>query len=121
MAFDFAEMQATADDLIGEFGMPGAIRRSTTTGGGPYDPDGGTITVTDHPCMLVVDEYGLRERESSLIEANDRKVLVAVGGLTVEPQEEDQIVIGGAVFEIVSVKPIAPAGVVVLYEIQARS
>ncbi|WP_146617680.1 hypothetical protein [Rhodoplanes serenus] len=117
-AFDYARSRATADRLIARFGQSGAIRRAGAPSGDPWNPTAGEST--DHPCALVVLAYDTREIDGTLIRSSDRKVLVAAGGLAVEPTAADRIVIGGTALEIVRVAPLAPGGTVVLYEIQAR-
>lgn len=119
MSFDYGKSQRTAQGLIAKFGQAGIIRRTVTTGN-PWEPGGGS-TVTDHACTLVSLDYSLRERESTLIEATDRKVLVSTAGLSVEPTPADQVVIGDQVMAIINVMPLRPASTVLMYEMQARA
>ncbi len=124
-SFDYAKSVATADRLIRKFGQTGAIRR-TVMGGDPWDPE---PVETDYPCILVVVEYTLRERESSLIEMNDKRVLISVEGLNLpalpdEPKSEnvvtvaDKVVVDGAAHEIKRVDPLKPGPVVVMFNCQ---
>ena len=117
-AFDYTRSRATADRLIARFGQAGAVRRSGAPSGDPWNPVPGSPT--DHPCTLVDLDYTAREIDGTLIRATDRKVLVAAGGLAVEPSVADRIVIAGTALEIVRVSPLAPGGTIVMYEIQAR-
>lgn len=98
--------------------MSAAIRRTVVTGGYPWDPGSGIDTVTDHACTLVVTEYSLHERASTMIGATDRKVLVAAEGLKITPTAADLLVIGETAYEIKRLDPLAPAGVVVMYQAQ---
>lgn len=128
MAFDYARSRATAARLIARFGQAGSIRRTIVAGGNPADPSSGSETVTEAACTLVVTDYSLRERESTLIGASDKRVLVAVpvvlpaypddNASEDRPTPRDRIVIGSAVHEIVRVDPLSPAGLVVLWECQ---
>lgn len=120
MQFDYSRPRATADRLIAKFGQVGAIRRTVTTGGDPWNPGSGTTETTNYPATLVMLDYEAREVDGSLIRATDKKVLVSAD-VSVEPAESDQLVVGGTALEIVSVKPLSPAGTVVLYEVQARA
>lgn len=115
MAYNYASSQATADRLIAHFGQAGVIRRTTSTGDA-WNP---TQTSTDYDCTLVVLDYSTTEKNGTLIQAKDRKVLIATDGLTIEPTDADKLVIGSAVYSIVSVKPLSPAETVILYEVQA--
>lgn len=114
VSFNYAKSAATADRLIKKFGQTGAIRRTTTTGD-PWDP---VVTETDYACTLVVTEYTLRERESSLIGTTDKRVLISTKDLSIEPTEQDRVVVGGIAHEIVRVDPLNPGGTVVMWEAQ---
>jgi hypothetical protein len=116
--FDYARPRATADRLIKRYGMAGKLIRAKERD--PYDPNPAE-GFDEYPCRVVVTEFSLRDRESSLIEANDRKLLIAAEGLAVEPKGEDRIEVGGASFEIVAVMPLKPADTAILYTVQARS
>lgn len=126
--FNYAKSQATAARLIKKFGQTGAIRRTTMTGGDPWNP---TPETNDYPCTLVVTEYTLKERESSLVEQNDRKVLISTEGVSIPalpdnpasadaPTVADRLVIGGNVLSIIHVEPLNPGGTVVMWTAQAR-
>lgn len=118
-AFDYLATRADADELIAEFGQAGAIRRvGATSTVNPWDPEASASV--DHPCLLVDLEYSAGEANGTLIRQTDRKILMSVSTLTIEPTEADQVVVGGHAMEIVNVSPLAPGGVVILYEIQAR-
>jgi hypothetical protein len=116
MAFDYAEMVAVAEELIAEFGMPGAIRRQTNSGPA-YDP---SIIETDYPCMLAVLEYEDSKVDGTLIRRTDKMIYLSTAGLSITPVESDKVLADRA-FSIISLKPLSPAGVVVFWEIQARS
>lgn len=124
--FNYAKSQATAARLIRKFGQAGAIRRTTMTGGDLWNP---TPETNDYPCILVVTEYTLGERESSLIGTSDKKVLISTEGVSVPayadapdsenaPTERDQIVIKGRVHEVVRVDPLEPGSTVVMWTLQ---
>lgn len=124
-AFDYGRARRTAERLIAKFGQPGAIRRGTDTSGGDStndltpDPRAPTAPI-DYACTLVVLDYSEQERASSLIEQTDRKVLISTKGLTIKPTNDDALVIGADVLQIVSVMPLAPGPVTVLWKAQAR-
>lgn len=117
-AFDYARAKATADRLLARFGQEGSIKRPTTTGP-DYDPVPGTPET--YPATFAVMDYATNQIDGSRILANDRRVIMAKGGLTIEPLPSDRLVQADASeYAIVSVKPMSPAGAVVYYEIQAR-
>ena len=113
-AFDYSRAKATAERLIARYGKAGAIRR-TASSGDAWNP---TQTDTDHDCTLVVLDYSLRERESTLIGATDRRVLISTDGLTITPTNADKLVIGSTVHEIVRIMPLEPGPTIVLWEAQ---
>ena len=117
MAFDYAGMRDSADELLDEFGQAAAIRRITNGGSDAYAP---TQTTADTAIVCVVTEYANREKDGTRIQAKDRKVLVKAGSLAITPTPSDKFVLGGVVYDIVDVCPLEPGGVVMLYELQVR-
>ena len=115
--FDYAEMRDVAEELIAEFGMSGAIRRSTQSGPS-YDP---VVTDTDYACQLVVMNYEDREVDGSLILSTDKKLYISTAGLPITLERSDKIVADGVAYSIEKLKPLSPAGIVVFYEIQGRA
>lgn len=115
-AFDYARSKATADRLIARFGQSATLRRQTNTGTS-YQP---TITTTDYACTIVVLDYDLREIDGARVLATDKKVLLAKGSLAIEPTTADKLLIGGVAHSLIDVRPLSPAGTVVLYQLQAR-
>lgn len=112
--FDYIRTQTTASRLIARFGTTGAIRRAASSGDA-WNP---TQTETDYACSLCVTDYTLRERESALIAATDRKVLISTAGLTIEPTAADQVVIDGTPHEVKRIDPLKPADTVVMWVAQ---
>jgi hypothetical protein len=110
MRNDYAEDRSDADELIDEFGQDGLLRRRVTTEGDPVD----------HPAVFVVLDYEDREVDGARILATDKRVLIAAGGLAVEPKPSDRLIIGGTSHAIIQVKPFSPAGIVVFWEAQTR-
>lgn len=117
-AFDYLESRADAEELLAEFGQTGAIRRQAASGPA-HDP---VLTPTDYPATLVVDPDGWQQSETTgtLIQMSDAKVYVSTAGLSIEPTVADQIVMGGAPLDVVAVKPLSPAGTLVMWTIAAR-
>jgi len=101
---DYLADQADADELIEEFGQAAILTRGAT----------------DHPATVVVLDYANREVDGTRIQATDKRVLVAAGGLEITPKPSDRLKIDGTGHAIVQVKPFAPAGIVVFFEVQAR-
>ena len=115
---DYIEDRSDADELIAEFGQDGVLRRRVTTGP-TYDPTEGASV--DHAVIFVVLGFSNYEVDGTRILATDKKVYLAAGSLSVEPRLDDLLVIGGVVHRIIQVKPLAPSGTVVLWELQVRA
>lgn len=117
MRNDYAEDRADADELIDEFGQDGVLRQATSTGPN-YDPTPGAPD--DHPVVFVVLDYANREIDGTRVLATDKKVYLAAGGLTITPGLDDELLVDGNRHAIIQVKPLAPAGTVVFWELQVR-
>lgn len=116
--FDYIRTRAVADGLIEKFGMKASLRR-----------DG-----VDRDCWVVLPEYMTTEKASQMANPTDRQVFIsaALGDVSTTPpdNEKDQLVtyvqpLGTVVDEILPftgapVKPIRPAGVIVLYQATVR-
>lgn len=75
---------------------------------------------TQYTVTVMIDRYSLREQAANLVEQGDKKVLMGSDTLTIEPTTDDWLVIDGVEYSIESIESLEPAGVSVLYEIQAR-
>ncbi|MFA7308192.1 MAG: hypothetical protein WC026_16140 [Hyphomicrobium sp.] len=116
-AFNYARPRATAERLINRYGQTATLRRAST-GGTPFDP---IITTQDYACTLAVMNYSDAAIDGTRILSTDKLVYLSTAGLTVTPNETDLLIIGGEAHTIVSVKPLSPAGTVVMFELQARA
>lgn len=113
---DYTRATKTANRMIKDAGKPAALRVMGASDG--WDPSSGSST--DHPCTVVELEYSVYERQSTLIEVNDKKVMLAVEGLTVMPSAEHQLVMNGDVYSIIRANPFQPGPVTIFYELQVR-
>ena len=87
--------------------------------GGPTTPwgeDEPTETLT--PLVIVTDTYSQGLVDGTLIMAGDRRVMVEAG--PVAPSTAHKLRIGGEDYAIVAVRPLAPGGVALMYEVQVR-
>ena len=119
--FDYAKTAATADRLIKRFGT-GATLRRTLNDGAAYDPATGTVTVptvVDTVCSAVVIDYDQKMIDGTLIRNGDKRVYMSVVGVAL-PLAADLFVWQGVTYSVMAVKPLAPSGVNVFYELQAR-
>ncbi|WP_063582859.1 hypothetical protein [Achromobacter ruhlandii] len=126
--FDYADMAATAQALLEEFGGPVTVRQVMT---GEYDPDLGQApnTTVDHDGIGALFDYtaqaaGVANMAGSVIETGDKQLYLApelaTGGAMPEPKPTDLVLALGVTWRVVTVKTLAPAGLVLLYELQLR-
>lgn len=119
MAFDYAKPAATAQRLLERFGSALMLTRSTPAA---YNPATGTATSTsaDHAGFGVRLDYEQREIDGTNIRRGDARIYVAPD-LAVTPQTGDSITMGADVWQVVASRPLAPAGVVVIHDVQVRA
>jgi len=116
----YGELAQAAVDLLNELGQ--LVLLSRPGAGAGYDPDTGFV---DEEAVVVWSangvefEYNQREVDGSLIQSGDRRVLIAPN-LGTMPQSGDVVTLGAYRLEVVESRPLQPAGVVVLHEVQAR-
>lgn len=118
MSFDYAELAATALELLTEFGGD-VTRRSYTAG--TYDPATGltTPTTADTTRQGALFDFGAGKtlERGTLIQGGDKRLLVDA---TATVAQQDHFIVGGKEYVIISVGEISPAGTVVLYDIHLR-
>lgn len=115
-AFNYAATAATASRLLARFGAACTLKRVSGTA---YDPATGTNvpTYTDVPTTAAVFAYDQKYIDGTLIRQGDHLAYCAPA---VAPTQGDRLVWNGATLEVVAVKPVSPAGVPVLFEVQLR-
>lgn len=100
--------KAIGNGLKGLF-YDATLTRTTVTGGDPYDPGSGTTTTETFACQAFEDTYSTFERQNTLIQAGDVKVVVLATTLATTPTTADKITTRGVTRSIVSVER-DPAG-----------
>lgn len=124
MAEDWNAIAAEVDAALKSVGSTDAgftavLTQTSVAGGDAWDPGSGTETTVNTDVTIVVSEYALSEIDGTTIQAGDRKVLMtATAG--VEPRPSDVLTISGKAYTVINAMPLAPAGIVVMYEVQAR-
>lgn len=118
MTFDYAETAATASELLAEFGAMVTLTRITP---GVYDPATGTVpnSETSYTAKGVKLDYEQRFIDGSNILQGDQRIYL--DPLIAEtPKTGDKLTIGAEVFSVIASRPLAPAGIVVLHDVQIR-
>lgn len=115
-AFDYGRMVLLAQRLLRRFGQNGQLILLTPGSGPKHDP--GPPTEVAHPVFFAVLEYDRGEVDGTRILSTHQKVLMEPGSVVPVPGsrlvEKD-----GSVLVVIDADPLAPAGTVVLWEIQA--
>ena len=65
----------------------------------PVDP-----TTTEYPCKGMVDTYSDYAVANSLVDAQDRKILILASSLSITPTNGDKVTIRGATYTVLEVK-----------------
>lgn len=112
-----AEVDAALKSLASELGSGafsiGLVRPAAKLN--PWDADGpDTITWLAGNVQM----YAKSEIDGALIQQGDRKVMLSATGE--RPTTADKLRIGGDDFAVVAVNEVAPQGVALFYEVQAR-
>jgi hypothetical protein len=115
--FDYAEMQAAAEELITEFGQQGTIKRL-----GAVDPvEGGDPVPVEYPATLVPMTYDQRYVNGTTILTSDRQIYISSVGLAIVPTVGDVAVAGGVEYHIIAADPNNYDGVTnVVFIVQGR-
>jgi hypothetical protein len=116
----YGELARAAVDLLNELGQLVLLTRAGAGDG--YNPDTGFTEDGGEQVWSasgVEFAYTQREVDGSLIQSGDRRVLIAPD-LGTMPQSGDVVTLGSYRLEVVESRPLQPAGVVVLHEVQAR-
>lgn len=124
-------LQSIAD--VNEPGKQSATIRKDGAGvpANPWDPPGGTPTY--HKVVVLQSDKELRDINGTLIGQTKRTITIS-GAAGVVPSDDDKIILGQALDyvdaetdaglaweEIMAVRPVAPAAVAVLYDLDLAS
>jgi hypothetical protein len=123
--FNYARSRATAERLIKRFGQPCALRRIVKAGN-----EWAPVSLPEHKDIIAVDlNERLRDANGTLVGTTQRKLLVSTAtGIT--PTKGDRVSVGitAAVatddsewHEISEVRPLAPGGLTLLWEVDLNS
>ena len=120
-AFDYRRPLATANRLIERFGQLGAVSRKGPNLGTLARPEYGPPDL--HPARFVVTNFQANEIDGTHILSTDKKVLMSVGSLTIEPTSDDGLVeANGATWKIIPpVRVLRPAETTLLFTLQVRN
>lgn len=111
-------LRKAASKLMAKFGGIATIRRITL---GSYDPTTGTAaeTTADTSVRGVLEDVNKRE-VNDLIQAGDKRLMVAAADLANAPTTTDRVIIGDRSLQVIQVKIIEQDNVAITYELMLR-
>jgi hypothetical protein len=112
-------LRKIASKLMARFGGVATIRRVAT---GSYDPATGTIaeTNTDTTVRGVLEDVNIRE-VNELVQAGDKRLIIAAADLTTAPTTVDKVLINSMVHQIIRIQTIEQDNTAITYEIILRA
>lgn len=112
-------LRKVASKLMAKFGGSATIRRVTT---GVYNPTTGTTseTTTDAVVRGVLQDVNLRE-VNDLIQAGDKRLLIAAADTASAPTNADRVIITGVTHQVIQVQTIEQDNTAITYELILRA
>jgi hypothetical protein len=111
-------LRKVASKLMARFGGEATIRRVTP---GIYNPTTGTATETTSDTELrgVLEDVALRE-VNDLIQAGDKRLIVAAADTAATPTMADRVIIGERTLQVIEVRTIEQDNTAITYELILR-
>ena len=111
-------LRKVASKLMAKFGGVATLRRVTS---GVYNPTTGTAaeTTTDTAVRGVLEDVSLRE-VNDLIQAGDKRLLIAAADLANAPTPADRVIIAGRTLQVIQVRTIEQDNEPITYELMLR-
>lgn len=111
-------LRGIATKLMAKFGGSVTIRRVTT---GVYNPTTGTSSefITDAMLRGVLQDVNLRE-VNDLIQAGDKRLLIAAADIVFTPTTADRVIIEGRTLQVIQVQTIEQDNTAITYELILR-
>ncbi len=117
--FDYAALTArVVTPLLEKYGVDAVIVRTTK---GSYNVANGNFpsaSEADNTVVVAIMDFRADEIDGTLIRREDKRIYMTGTGFA--PVQNDRLKIGSDEWEIISITPIKPGDVVVVYDIQAR-
>jgi predicted AAA+ superfamily ATPase len=112
-------LRKVASKLMARFGGVATIRRVVT---GSYDPATGTIaeTNTDTTVRGVLEDVTVRE-VNELVQAGDKRLIIAAADLSTAPTTVDKVLINSVVHQVIRVQTIEQDNTAITYEMILRA
>jgi hypothetical protein len=111
-------LRKVASKLMAKFGGEVTVRRVTL---GAYNTTTGTATETTSDTELrgVLEDVALRE-VNDLIQAGDKRMIIAAADTAAVPTTADRVIIGGRTLQVIEVRTIEQDNEPITYELILR-
>lgn len=113
MAEDWDAIAREVAGALSQVGFVVTLEKPATVPTTPWDTATATFTTSELTC--VDDRYRLRDQAGNLLQQSMRTL--TVNATDAVPAKKDRVRVNGEWFEIAEVRPTAPGGVAVLYEL----
>jgi hypothetical protein len=111
-------LRKVASKLMAKFGGVATLRRVTP---GVYNPTTGTVSETSSDTALrgVLEDVNLRE-VNDLIQAGDKRMIIAAADTAAVPTMADRVIIGSRTLQVIEVRTIEQDNQPITYELILR-
>lgn len=112
-------LRKVASKLMAKFGGTVTIRRVVP---GVYNPTTGTVSevTTDTAIRGVLEDVNLRE-VSDLVQAGDKRLIIAATDIAFAPSVAERVLIGGATHQVIQVRIVEQDNLAITYELILRA
>ena len=114
-----SSLRKVANKVVGKFGGDVTVRIVT---GGSYNTTTGAITESESDTTVkgVLSDVALRE-VNELVQAGDKRLVIAASAVTTAPETKDRIVIGSMVHQVIQVNTTEQDNTAIVYELILRA
>lgn len=112
-------LRKVASKLMAKFGGTATLVRASI---GVYNPDTGTVSETTSTVELrgVLEDVNLRE-VNDLIQAGDKRLLIAAADVVAVPSTADRVLIGGVTHQVIRVATVEQDNTPITHELILRA
>ena len=114
-----SSLRKVASKVVSKFGGDVTVRIVT---GGSYNTTTGAITESESDSTVkgVLSDISLKE-VNELIQAGDKRLLIAAAAVSTAPETKDRVVIGSVVHQVIQVNITEQANTAIVYELILRA
>lgn len=114
-----SSLRKVANKVVSKFGGDVTVRIVT---GGSYNTTTGAITESESDATVkgVLSDVALRE-VNELVQAGDKRLVIAASAVTTAPETKDRIVIGSVVHQVIQVNTTEQDNTAIVYELILRA